>query len=425
MTIGILGGGLSGLTTASLLKRPCEVLEKEDRPGGLCRSFFVDGYGFDIGGHILFSRDPELLGFACGLLGDNVEQRRRNNKILYKNRFVKYPFENGLGELDKQDIFECLQGYLENPHAPPTNFREWLLATFGNGIAGKYLIPYNEKIWKYPLEKMDLAWVERVPKPPLVDILKSALGIETEGYTHQLYFSYPRTGGIESLIASLHARVPQVTTGFTVRSIERTRDGWDVCDGSRRKRFERLIITCPVTEVVHAMKDVPEEVRLAADGLLYNSVVVVLVGINSTRLMDKSGIYIPDPGVLPHRVCYPGFFSPSMVPEGCSSLIAEMTFPPGNALLRCSDEELTERVIADLTRLGFFTRDEITVTAIRRLERGYVLYDQHRQRHMQTIRSYFTSAGIALCGRFAEFEYLNMDECLNRARRLATEWNAP
>jgi protoporphyrinogen oxidase len=39
MKIGILGGGLTGLTIASNLKRKSEVLEKNSECGGLCRSF--------------------------------------------------------------------------------------------------------------------------------------------------------------------------------------------------------------------------------------------------------------------------------------------------------------------------------------------------------------------------------------------------
>ena len=60
MTIGILGGGISGLTLQRFLTHPSEVLEKASRPGGLCRTFWKDGFGFDIGGHILFSKHAHV-----------------------------------------------------------------------------------------------------------------------------------------------------------------------------------------------------------------------------------------------------------------------------------------------------------------------------------------------------------------------------
>jgi protoporphyrinogen oxidase len=57
----ILGGGLSGLSVAHYLGGKCLVLEAEESPGGLCRSFHKAGFTYDIGGHILFSKDRELL----------------------------------------------------------------------------------------------------------------------------------------------------------------------------------------------------------------------------------------------------------------------------------------------------------------------------------------------------------------------------
>jgi len=129
--IGVLGGGLSGLALASRV-RDAEVLEAADRPGGLCRSLSFDGFTFDPhGSHILFSRDPRAMAIYEGLLGENVCRRRRNTKVFYKGRYVKYPFENGLGDLPPEDNLACLLGYVEAwaaRHAgtlpPPANFRD-------------------------------------------------------------------------------------------------------------------------------------------------------------------------------------------------------------------------------------------------------------------------------------------------------------
>ncbi|MBI4335528.1 MAG: NAD(P)-binding protein, partial [Candidatus Omnitrophica bacterium] len=90
---GILGGGLAGLSLRYFLRGTAEVLEKEAECGGLCRSIKENGFVFDQGGHILFSKKQELLDIILKVLGDNVERRRRNNKICYNGRFVKYPFE--------------------------------------------------------------------------------------------------------------------------------------------------------------------------------------------------------------------------------------------------------------------------------------------------------------------------------------------
>ena len=185
MQVGILGGGLVGLVIGSHCRHDCEILESSERPGGHCQSLVRDGYTFDIGGpHILFSRDKDILAYMLERIGPNIEQRRRNNRILYKGRYVKYPFENGLGDLAPHDRFECLYHYLNNDYPPSTNFKGWIYHNFGKGIAEKYMIPYNEKIWNIPADQMSTDWVEgRVPRPPAEDVIKAAVGVETEGYT--------------------------------------------------------------------------------------------------------------------------------------------------------------------------------------------------------------------------------------------------
>ena len=61
---------------------------------------------------------------------------------------MKYPFENNLAALEKQDCCKCLIGYLKADFPKRADFEEWMYYSFGQGIAEKYLVPYNRKIWK-------------------------------------------------------------------------------------------------------------------------------------------------------------------------------------------------------------------------------------------------------------------------------------
>ena len=109
MKWAILGGGLTGVTLARLLKERGDdvtVFEKEAKIGGLCQSETRNGFTFDIGGsHIIFSRDTEVLAFMQNVLAENRDTRNRNTKIYYKQKYIKYPFENGLADLPKDDLF--------------------------------------------------------------------------------------------------------------------------------------------------------------------------------------------------------------------------------------------------------------------------------------------------------------------------------
>jgi len=421
MNIGILGGGLSGVTLQRFLTHNSEILEKENRPGGLCRTFQKDGFSYDIGGHILFSKDNIILDMIKEILGENINYCKRSNKIYYKGLYVKYPFENGLGILTKEDIYECLIGYIKNNHPEPANFLEWIYYTFGDGIAEKYLVPYNKKIWKTPLDEMSLEWVERVPKPPVEDIIKSALGIETEGYTHQLYFNYPSTGGIEELIKSMIKENSNITTDFEVKKISRYKDRWVVSDGKEEKYYDKIVVTFPVKETIKCIDNMPEQVIRSVNSLKHNSVRVILIGINNEALMDKSAVYIPQSNIIAHRVCYMGYFSKHNVPEGKSSLIAEVT--TNKVTGNIDDSLLIEMVVNDLDKTGIINKKDVIITDIRNFEYGYVVYDMNYTRNITMIKDYFSGIGIELLGRFAEFEYINMDEVIKRARKLAEKIN--
>lgn len=426
---------MTGITLARLLREKGHevlVLEAESRIGGLCRSRTDHGFTFDTGGsHIIFSRDKEVLEFMHGVLGSNRDTRSRNTKILYRNILVKYPFENGLAALPKEDLYFCINEFIrtyvkaeKGEIPPPKNFREWIFATFGRGIAELYMIPYNEKIWNYPAHLMSAHWMEgRVPRPPVEDVIKSAIGIETEGYTHQSIFSYPVEGGIEALVTSIADGLEDaIFTGFPVRSIV-FRDGhWEVSDGTRTISGDRVISTIPLQHLVTCLHDIPDEVKNAVQALRYNSVACIQVGIRGI-VPDISWLYIPDPNQgLANRISFPSNFSSHVAPGNHAGILAEITYNEGDAVSRMTDEELINHTVRSLGEMGFITPDQVVHTAVDRQKFAYVVYDLGYLENIRIIREYFKSRGITLEGRFSRFEYLNMDGCIRNAMECAKGW---
>jgi protoporphyrinogen oxidase len=421
--VGVLGGGITGLALGRFLGGGAEVLEAADRPGGLLRTFGRNGFWSDVGGHILFSKDDAVLGAMVGALGDNVAQRRRNNKVLYEGVLVKYPFENGLGALPKEVIYDCLLSFVKNDAPPPPhkNFHEWMVFTLGRGITERYLLPYNRKIWKREPAEMGIEWVERVPRPPIEDVLKSALGIETEGYTHQLHFFYPREGGIEALaraFAEPLAREGRLVTGCRVERIRRTDAGWIVND---EREYRELCSTLPADALLAALGDVPAEVREAAGGLRCNALAVVMLGVQRREgLDDMTAIYVPDPAACFHRVCFNNAFSPWMAPEGAASIQCEITGNAGDGVLDMDDDALCERVHRELCAIGVLRPDDAVVERMVHRERlAYVVPELGAAARARTVTGYLASRGIHAAGRFAEHSYLNMDGCVRRAMDVA------
>jgi protoporphyrinogen oxidase len=421
----ILGGGLSGLTLARLLREQGEevvVLEAEPEYGGLCRSKTDQGFTFDTGGsHIIFSRDEEVLAFMRRMIAGNEQRNNRTTKIFFKQRFVKYPFENGLSDLPQEDRFFCINGFIKTLIAvgkgeipAPVNFREWIYYTFGNGIAECYMIPYNEKIWKYPTEKMSLHWVDgRIPRPPVEDIIKSAIGIDTEGYTHQAVFSYPLDGGIKALVRAIARPIePCINTGFRVISITKSKEMWRISNGDKHIQADQCICTIPVQHLLPCLDDVPREVKNAADALKYNSLVCVNIGIKGS-VPGISWFYVPDPAVgRTNRISFPSGYSRHGAPDGCSAILAEITHQPGDDITDLTDDELINEVVEMLQCMQILHRDQIIYTSVERQPFAYVVYDLDYQKNIAIVKEYCQGIGIPLVGRFAQFEYLNMDGCI-------------
>lgn len=428
MKTAILGGGLSGLTLARLLAGRNEdvtVLEAGERTGGLCQSVRKDGFTFDTGGsHIIFSRDQDVLSFMKEALGCNRNECERNTKIYYKGLYVKYPFENGLYALPKEDLFFCINEFVKalvaaekGEFKAPENFRDWIYQTFGKGIAECYMVPYNEKIWNYKTELMSAHWMEgRVPRPPVEDVIRSAIGIETEGYTHQSVFSYPLDGGIESLIHAIGEPVKdRVITGFRVTSVIREGGKWVISDGPNKIIADRCISTIPLQYLIPTLRDVPENVRKAVEDLKYNSLASVSIGIKGD-VPAISWMYIPDEKTgLENRISFPSNFSPGTVPAGCSSILAEITYNEGDPVSEMNDQEIIEHVTSSLAGMGLISPGSVVSTGVYRHRFAYVVYDLQYLNNIATIREYFNRIGISLVGRFSRFEYLNMDGCIRNA----------
>ncbi|MFA5075463.1 MAG: FAD-dependent oxidoreductase [Candidatus Babeliales bacterium] len=421
----VLGAGLAGLSVAYYLDKnldnKCKILEAESNIGGLCRSFKKDGFTYDIGGHILFSKDNNLLQEIIGFLGDNLLQKRRKNEIWYKDRFIKYPFENGLDKLDKEEIFECLVTFLNREktlnNLSAQNLYNWCIDRFGLGIAEKYLIPYNQKIWKRDLTQISLHWVDRIPRPPIEDIIKSAIGIETEGYTHQLNFFYPKFGGIESLITSLTTNA-NIKTNFKVNKIIKNKDEWQVFAGDNVEYCQNLVSTIPIFDLINSLQNVPERVLQALSSLQYNSLILVMLGVKNKSLEKRTAAYIPDKDILPHRVCFMNCFSENNAPKDYSHLVAEITVSPDSDLLKIDKDIFIQKIIDNLKNICKFDTNDIISTDYKLIKYAYVVYDLDYLKNTKIIFDYVDSLNISYTGRFGSFKYINMDACIEMSKDL-------
>jgi protoporphyrinogen oxidase len=421
--ICILGAGISGVTLARLLaadRHAVVVLEKEERAGGLCRSRTTAGFTWDeAGGHILFSKDREVLAWQKERCGgdDRLCRIARQTRILWHDRFVPYPFENGVGHLTKEAVVDCLEGYVEAyvrrklGEPCPANFKDWILWRMGAGFARHFMFPYNEKIWDCDLAAMSSAWVAgRVPEAPLRDVLQSAVGLDTQGYTHQAVFWFPQRGGFETLVrGTLHGGGFELRTGTPVGHVRRVGDRFAV-DG---EDFDLVVNTVPLPEVAPRLEGVPADVLADVAALRPISLVNVAIGVAVDEpIPPYSWIYLPFPEQgLANRVTYFSNYSPHNAPAGHASFMAEVTHR-GDIH---PTQEWVDALVADLARCGLFRRDRVVMTDWAEHRYAYIDQDVAFPARIDRVRAWFDASGYITFGRFGRYEYHNSDQCIRRA----------
>ena len=426
MTTAILGGGIAGLSLASLLDDETIVIEKEDTPGGLCRSFNFNGLAYDIGPHIIFSKHQEVLNLHNSMVP--VEQHRRLNRILVEGSFLTYPLENDLGALPPIARDRCLQEFMNNPYEgiPATNMLQFFLSRFGEGMTDLYFYPYNKKIWKYDPSALDLQMVERIPSPPKEDVISGAQGDAKDGYAHQLFFTYPTSGGFQTIVDAYADRVLRkghtIRLGDSVRGLTRSGSRWQIESDRGTTLADRVVSTIPL-QLLPRIADAPTGIRQLTEGMKYNSIYIVIIQVRGDRLEDQFALYVPDADIIFHRLSRLNFLGSAYGGNDVCNLMAEVTFRPDSFLGSRSEDEIVQQCLEGLQRLGIAQSHEVIDVQVHTSHFAYVTYDLEHRMRTDAILDWARSEGIICHGRFGKFEYQNSDQVVFDSLRLAEQMN--
>jgi protoporphyrinogen oxidase len=420
----IIGAGLAGLSTAFHLGgRPYRIVEKEKEPGGLCRSYRLDGFTFDMTGHLLHFRKPEIKALIEQLLPDELEKHIRRSYIYSHRTYTEYPFQVNTYGLPPEVVRDCLLGFIatltkrarRSNEAP--SFHDWIMDNLGEGMAKHFMVPFNEKLWQVPLGELTSDWVSwLVPKPELKDVVNGALGIKDKAFGYNASFLYPARGGIQTLPDALFSRVRDVVCSNELMEVNTRRRRATFQDG-RTEQYETLVSTIPIPELVRRCTDLPKPICEAAAELRCVSVYSINLGVAREKICDKHWIYFPEPEFPFYRAGFPMNFSPRLGPAGCSSLYVEISHQPTDIM---PPNLLLKRVRQGLEQAGIFRPgEEVRVADIRDIRYAYVLFDQHRSRTLPKILEELERRGIHSIGRYGRWEHSSMEDAIFQGKSLA------
>ncbi len=425
----IFGGGLTGLSTAYHLDALAAqhgapglgsylLVEKDERLGGLTRTEVLRGYHFDHTGHWLHLRHAECKAFVRDIMGDDMIQVARKSRIWSHGCLTHFPFQQNLHGLPLPIVYECLQGAIDaalcearGEFKDPTDFRDFCMQRFGKGITEQFMVPYNTKLWGCKPEEITPDWCTRfLPRPNIAQITAGALGLVDDQAGYNASFVYPREGGIEAFASRIAARIPAAKVALATHPVA-IDFGARLCrlsDG-REIRYERLVSSIPLPELLKLATDLPQPVRDAAAKLRCTSLRYLNYGIARPNVLDDiQWLYMPDPKLPFYRI---GSFSnavPSLAPPGCSSLYVEVANDRES-----TDDEVKASVRDFLRSQGWLGGEaEIEVEEVRHIKYGYVIFDAHYFAAKATIFPYLEGSGVHSLGRYGAWVYASMEDAL-------------
>jgi len=317
--------------------------------------------------------------------------------------------------------------------APAKDFRQWLVANFGRSISRSYLIPLNEKMWVYPLEKMSAEWMARRVSCMDLKEIKSKLKSGTQagtGWGPNSTFIYPASGGIGEVFRRASSGFgSRLVLGCRAVKIDLRSRTVFFADG-KRQAFDALINTSSLKEFVPMLYPLNPRLVKSVKRLRHNRLLVIGVGLKKKGKDKRNWLYFPERSYPFFRVTNLSNYSSYNLPEGksesYSSLLAEMAFSE-KAPLKIKRRPLIEATIKHLVYGGLMCeadRSRIESIFCLQAEQAYPIPTLDREEALLEIEGYLEKNSILSRGRFGSFRYEqgNMDDCFTQgftaARRI-------
>lgn len=419
--IVILGAGLAGLSAAHHLRErgvASLLYEKEDRAGGHTRSHLQQGFTFDEGPHISFTKDPsvqELFAKSAGSFHEFLCAQRN----YYQGVWLKHPAICHLYGLPPETIERCLVDFIESQRTPreaPADYAQWLKQSFGTFFAESFAGRYTRKYWTMEPKEMSTDWVgPRVYAPTMEEVIRGALRPKAQALHYIQRCRYPAAGGYEAYTRIFRDGV-EIETGAALVEVDVRRRRVAFADG-RTAAYGQLISSIPLPVLVAAIPEAPSPVREAAQRLRCTSVMLVNVGVRRSALSDVHWLYIYDEDILCSRVSFPHMLAPANAPEGCGSIQAEIYYSPSRPL---ATADVLGKTLSDLKRVGLLrSDDEIVLATAQDVRFANVIFNHERPASVARIHAFLRAHDIHPCGRYGEWGYLWSDQAVLSGRRVA------
>ena len=399
--VGIIGSGISGASFGHMAKSSkdfeCTLFERNKKPGGLIRCKEINGALYHLtGGHVFNSKSEEVLNWFWSIFDKrDFLLAKRHATIKTKYGLIEYPIENNLNILPEDIVEKIITEILEtSENFKPKNFKEFLSSRFGSTLCDLYFFPYNEKIWKIDLAEIPLEWLEgKLPMPNKKDIFLSNIKNKKESEMVHSTFYYPKKGGSQFIIDHLLTD-QKVISSYEIKSIEFLENKIVL---NQEHKFDKIIFTGNVKELPGIIRSSNNKIKTLlknVQGLRSNGTTNVFCECGDEI---SSWQYLPNPKIKSHRIIFTGNFSK-----------ANNGIYNNTCVVEFSGELSSNQIQEEISKM----KCNLNIIDFRYTPFSYVIQDNESRKIINELKSILSLNNMYLHGRFAEWEYKNMDTCI-------------
>ena len=413
--IAVIGSGLAGFGASHRLRAEgieAVLYEKNAYHGGHASTHHMDGFIFDEGPHVSFTKDERIRALFAESVRDQYEIVNAKVSNYWQGYWIKHPAITNLYGLPPDLMVNILRDFIKRPSGSEEsirNYEDWLVACYGRTYAETFPMQYTRKYHTTTADNMSTEWVgPRLYQAKLEEVLLGAFSPTTPNIHYVQEYRYPAQNGFVSFLELFRAQSNIQRNHHVVKIDPRGRElhfrhGPVV-------RYEHLISSVPLPELIPMIAGAPKEVLEAAQNLSCTSLVLVNIGIDRPDVSDGSWLYFYDDDMPFSRISFPRTFSTSTVPEDTSSIQCEVYFSKKYRPLDLAPEEYIEPVIDGLRRCGLIREDDkILLRKAMMIPYANIVFDLDRERALRIVHGYLDDLGIAYCGRYGDWGYLWTD----------------
>ncbi len=404
------------------------IVDPSPTPGGWASSRETpEGFVFDFGGHVLFphkyyARFVELLDSLPLEWVASVPKRG----VSLEGRFLPYPAQRNLQRLGPRQLLQVLASLalrrlrglkpFREPESVGADLNSYLLKQFGRYLTAKLMGPLNSKMWGHATSTLSNSWVtlrsgskqRNVADVSLRQTLRNVLTQQdSPGWTSDTFVTYPAKGGSGAIWSAIAAKVPagKMLLGRSIRSIALTEKIATLDDGEQIQ-YRRLISSMPLDTLLRSIEGRADLHAQAARFVCARSQLFGF-GIEGEIAEEFEGLHsfhVPDADHPFWRVTFPSNVSAGTAPEGCFSVLCEISEPAAEPAQEHG--ALERRVEAGLRRLGILGEGQKVVSRFHQLiEHGYPVPFLGRDLLLNEVQPVLEAAGIYSRGRFGAWKY--------------------